>query len=1049
MKVSEARLSLLGKARARPDQVRKLVDSVAQQGPLATYQKAMSRLDSYTPLGYSLCGVVVEVGAGVDRASRSGDLVAAAGNEFALHAELNWVPVNLCVPVPDGVAPEHAAFATVGAIAMQGVRRGEVQLGETACVIGLGLVGQLVVRLLVAAGVRVVGVDTVPDRCRMAEKAGALACAGPGRRGRRRAVEQVLAAATARPRAPTTCSWPPAGRPTGRWSWRPGSPETAPASSTSARPGWTCRGTTTTRRSSTSGSRAPTARGGTTTATSSRASTTPPATSGGPSAATWQCFLDLIAERGGRGGDAGLRHPRHRRGGGAVRRAAHRRRCRASGSCSSTRGRRRASRGTGEPTPVDRDAARGADQAGPPRPVSGRDVRLGFIGAGNYATSMLLPHLARAGGRHARRGSRPPGRCRRSTPSASSGSRRATTDVDDVLDDPSIDAVFVVTRHHSHADFVCRALERGKAVFVEKPLALTQRRSSTGSWRRRAHRQRPADGRVQPPVRPAVHRPAAPLRPGRRAGERPLPRQRRAARPDAAGTSTRTWRGRGSSGEGGHFIDLLSAVTGQRPGRGARGPDARGADLHVTHPFRRRLARDHRPTSPAGTRASPRRPSTSPAAGAAPGSTTSPGRRSGRRRGKDVKRALTGQDKGQRSQLRHFVEAVRTGGPMPIALGLAGRARRGPPSPSEASLAVAGGGAAVTRVRGLVRPAAAADVAARGRAGAAMDEARHVAWARRQVRPGDDRRDLPRGLHGLRSFADARSPTAPASGCPSRPARPWWPPRTGCSPASGRCSARARPDIVGPGLVPRPGHRAARPAGRVSPSASTTATRSVTGNVKAVWELSRHHHLTVLASAWWLTGDERYAERASTPSCGRGGGRTRSSPGCTGPAASSSGSASRAGCGCAGCSHDWPKVGDLFETNEDALRQIWWHQQFLAAFPSRGSSANNHVVAEAAGLLAAACAFPWFAESDRWRDDASPPAAARASRANTFASGVNRELATDYHRFVTELGLVAAVGGGGRRHAARRRHLGAARRVARRRGRPARRDGAPAAPGRR
>src|SRR3954469_9323070 len=177
MKVSEARLSLLGKARARPDQVRKLLDSVAQQGALATYQKAMGKLDSYTPLGYSLCGVVVEVGAGAEEFA-VGDVVAAAGNEFALHAERNWVPTNLCVPVPEGVSPKHAAFATVGAIAMHGARRAEPQLGESACVIGLGLVGQLVVRLLVAAGVRVVGVDTVPERCRLAEQAGALACAG-------------------------------------------------------------------------------------------------------------------------------------------------------------------------------------------------------------------------------------------------------------------------------------------------------------------------------------------------------------------------------------------------------------------------------------------------------------------------------------------------------------------------------------------------------------------------------------------------------------------------------------------------------------------------------------------------------------------------------------------------------------------------------------------------------------------------------------------------------------------------------------------------------
>src|SRR6476661_3945225 len=165
MKVTEARLSLLGKARARPDQVRKVLDSMAQQGPVATYKKAVNTLDSFTPLGYSLCGVVVEVGAGAEEFA-VGDVVAAAGNEFALHAELNWIPTNLCAKVPAGLASEHAAFATVGAIAMQGVRRAEPQLGELAGVIGLGLVGQLVVRLLLAAGVRVVGLDMVEERCR-------------------------------------------------------------------------------------------------------------------------------------------------------------------------------------------------------------------------------------------------------------------------------------------------------------------------------------------------------------------------------------------------------------------------------------------------------------------------------------------------------------------------------------------------------------------------------------------------------------------------------------------------------------------------------------------------------------------------------------------------------------------------------------------------------------------------------------------------------------------------------------------------------------------
>src|SRR3984885_9686568 len=182
MKLTEAKMSMVGKARARPDQVRKVLDSVTQQGAVSTYKKVMNRLDSYTPLGYSLCGVVVEVGAGAEE-FKVGQLVAAAGNEDALPAEYNWTPVTPCPPVPRGVAPEHAAFSTVGAIAMQGVRRAEPQLGETSLVIGLGLIGQLVVRLLVAAGVRVVGLDMIEARCRLAEQAGAVACGAPDGEG--------------------------------------------------------------------------------------------------------------------------------------------------------------------------------------------------------------------------------------------------------------------------------------------------------------------------------------------------------------------------------------------------------------------------------------------------------------------------------------------------------------------------------------------------------------------------------------------------------------------------------------------------------------------------------------------------------------------------------------------------------------------------------------------------------------------------------------------------------------------------------------------------
>ena len=103
----------------------------------------------------------------------------------------------------------------------------------------------------------------------------------------------------------------------------------------------------------------------------------------------------------------------------------------------------------------------------------------------------------------------------------------------------------------------------------------------------------------------------------------------------------------------------------------------------------------------------------------------------------------------------------------------------------------------------------------------------------------------------------------------------------------------------------------------------------------------------------------------------------------------------------------WPGATDLFEHNELAVRQIHWHQRYLAAFRSTGSSANNHVIAEAAGQVVASCAFPWFAESERWRLDAARILEDELER-NTFGSGLNREQASEYHCLVTELGLLAA-----------------------------------------
>lgn len=166
--------NLAQKARARPDLLRKVVDRARSEGIGPALAAARDRLDALTPLGYSSAGTVLRLGTGV-RGLAVGDRVACGGGGFATHAEVIAVPRNLVAAVPDGVPLESAAYATVGAIALHGVRRAEAQLGERVGVIGLGLVGQLAVRILAAAGCRVVGIDLDRDAVALAASAGALA----------------------------------------------------------------------------------------------------------------------------------------------------------------------------------------------------------------------------------------------------------------------------------------------------------------------------------------------------------------------------------------------------------------------------------------------------------------------------------------------------------------------------------------------------------------------------------------------------------------------------------------------------------------------------------------------------------------------------------------------------------------------------------------------------------------------------------------------------------------------------------------------------------
>ena len=652
MKVSEASKSMVGMARARPDQVRKVLDQVQSQGVAATYKKVLNKLDSYTPLGYSLCGVVIEAGPGAEE-FKTGQLVACAGNEQALHAEYNWVPVNLCAAVPDGVQPESAAFATVASIAMHGVRRAEVQLGETAAVIGLGLIGQLVVRLLTASGVQAVGIDPVPARCRLAANGGAALAGSPddldgvlaalGSITGGRGADHVFLAAGGSSNGPVEAAVKLArdrarivdiGKMKLDLPWNAYyEKELDVRFSRSYGPGRYDP------RYEIDGIDYP---AGYVRWTEKR---------------NLESFLDLVA----RGrldvsdlvdgvfpfGDAAQVYGELRDGS-----------LKAVGVLLEYPV--PAEESPRPSTTLVRAVAR--EQA----PVSVRDKRvaLGFVGAGNYASSMLLPHLARLETAELKHVA--------TTKSLSAvnaqrkfGFTTASTDTDSVFADDSLDAIFVVTRHATHASLVCRALETGKAVYVEKPLALTRDEAS------RIEKTIAETGNDRLMV--GFNRRFAPLLASMRsgfgtgaafAGTRYLVNAGPLAADswylDAATEGTRF------AGEGGHFIDTLAWWADSVPVEAYAVPGPERDDVQATI----RFASGASGVISYLTGGSTRFPKeTLDATG---------GNRSARLdnfqsaavwsgRGRTVTRARGGQDKGQRSEMAAFIEAVRTGGPMPIS----------------------------------------------------------------------------------------------------------------------------------------------------------------------------------------------------------------------------------------------------------------------------------------------------------------------------------------------------------------------------------------------
>jgi predicted dehydrogenase/threonine dehydrogenase-like Zn-dependent dehydrogenase len=443
------RKSLMAKARERPQQVGQILQSVARDGLRATRERVRRKLESYVALGYSCAGYVEQVGAGISEL-REGMHVACAGAGYASHAELVWVPRNLVVPVPAGVPSEHAAFATMGAIALHGIRQTGPALGEVVAVIGLGLIGQLTVQLLIAAGVDVLAVDVDPLRVEMATGFGAV--------GIRRAdpVELAVAAATqglgvdAVIITAGTSSNDPiklAGRITrdrGRVVMVGVSPMDVPRS-----PFYEKEIELRFSRSYGPGRYDP--------SFEEKGIDYPPGYVRWTERANLAEFLRLVAKRHvlieplisarHQVDDANSAYAPLERGGahqplGVVLTYPR------------------------SETPPARSTAIGISE--PQRNGDG----IGFIGAGSFATDTLLPGLRRLRANLVAVSTARGVTALQATEQF--GFRYAANSPEELLSDETVGIVFIATRHHDHARWAEQALRAGRAVFVEKPLALDE-----------------------------------------------------------------------------------------------------------------------------------------------------------------------------------------------------------------------------------------------------------------------------------------------------------------------------------------------------------------------------------------------------------------------------------------------------------------------------------------------------------------------------------------------------------------------------------------------
>lgn len=452
MLIDFGRANWLDKARQQPDKVKEVIAKAKTDGLAATVETVRSKLDQPVSLGYSNAGIVVEVGDGVNN-FKPGDRVVSNGP----HAEVVNVPLNLCARIPDGIEFEAAVYTVPAAIALQGIRLAQPTLGESFAVTGLGLIGQLTVQLLIANGCRVLGIDPDGAKRELVGKFGAETVdpgnddvlAAAARFSRSRGIDGVIVTAATRSDEPVSQA--------ARMSRKRGRIVLVGVSGLNL----------------------------------SRADFYEKELSFQVSCSYGPGRYDPAYEQQGHDYPVGFVRWTEQRNFEAVLDMMSQR---ALDTAALTTHR----------YPIDRalDAygllqgaepylgivleypqqAAGASDAGrtidlkpeavpASRETTAAKPSVAFIGAGNYAGRVLMPAFKAAGVDlrwvAANSGVAPAHYGKKF------GFRHAGTDVQAAIDDPGVNTIVVATRHDSHADLVCRALEAGKHLFVEKPLALT------------------------------------------------------------------------------------------------------------------------------------------------------------------------------------------------------------------------------------------------------------------------------------------------------------------------------------------------------------------------------------------------------------------------------------------------------------------------------------------------------------------------------------------------------------------------------------------------